>query len=341
MVAFPLPKTSYDYDLQEELKVLRHYERTEPGRSIPHKSNDHLLIATWNIANLGVQKRREKDYRLIAEIIGWFDLIAVQEVNDRLIGLRAVQDCLPGYYRLLFTDASGNGERFAFIYDSRKLTIKEEIGEIAIAVAETGKIKLPGIKAKFPGFDRSPFFATFRAEHDQKVFEFVLATVHLFFGDGKKPRDTTSASDMERRILETFAVGRWCDLRRKSANAYVNNVIALGDFNLPQQVPGDPVYDALIARGLELPAHSDLIGGSNLNGDMFYDQIAFVPGLKRDRLVTTGTFDFDGALFSGLWKVSPAGPELMDVAVKKNPIFFDYVKYYLSDHRPLWAQLKI
>jgi hypothetical protein len=66
MVAFPLPTTNYDYDLDTELDALRRYERTEPGRDIPDKSENHVLVATWNIANLGVQKRRTKDYRLIA-----------------------------------------------------------------------------------------------------------------------------------------------------------------------------------------------------------------------------------------------------------------------------------
>jgi hypothetical protein len=146
---------------------------------------------------------------------------------------------------------------------------------------------------------------------------------------------------MERRILETFAVARWCDLRRKSTHAYVKNVIALGDFNLPRREPGDPVYDALVRLGIELPEHSDLVGGSNLNGDKFYDQIAFVPGLKKSRLVKSGTFDFDGAIFSGLWKENPAGPLPIDEMIEKNPQFFAYVRYYLSDHRPLWAQLKI
>jgi len=33
----------------------------DPGR---------LLVATWNIANLGLQERRDKDYRLIAGLAG-------------------------------------------------------------------------------------------------------------------------------------------------------------------------------------------------------------------------------------------------------------------------------
>ena len=85
MPPFPRPTFAYDYAVATELRALRRYQLTAPDRAIPPKQNDRLLLATWNIANLGVQARRDKDYRLIAEIIGWFDLIAVQEVADGII----------------------------------------------------------------------------------------------------------------------------------------------------------------------------------------------------------------------------------------------------------------
>ena len=248
--------------ISTELDALRRYERTEPGRDIPDKSENHVMVATWNIANLGVQKRRTKDYRLIAEIVGWFDLIALQEVNDKLEGLRKIQEQLPGYYRVLFTDASGNSERFAFLYDSRKVRILEEVGEISIPVADEKKIALPTINAKFPGFDRTPFFATFRVEDGARAFEFLLATVHLYSGTRPSqektipPRRSNGASSKRTRSR----VG--AIFRRKSKHAYTKHVMALGDFNLPRREAGDPVYDALVAKGIELPEHSDLVGGS-------------------------------------------------------------------------------
>jgi hypothetical protein len=52
-----------------------------------------LLVATWNVANLGLQKRTDADHALIAEILRWFDLVAVQD--DDLTGLRAVLSKLP------------------------------------------------------------------------------------------------------------------------------------------------------------------------------------------------------------------------------------------------------
>jgi len=45
------------------------------------KAPDRLLIATWNVANFGVQERTGDDRQLIAEVIGWFDAFAVQETH--------------------------------------------------------------------------------------------------------------------------------------------------------------------------------------------------------------------------------------------------------------------
>src|SRR4051794_11350808 len=114
MPPFPAPKFKYSYSAAAEIKALRTYRDTAEGQAIPAKAAGRLLVATWNIANLGVQDRLESDYRLLAEMISWFDLIAVQEVNDDLRGIFAIRDRLPANYELLFSDASGNQERQAF-----------------------------------------------------------------------------------------------------------------------------------------------------------------------------------------------------------------------------------
>ena len=111
---------------------MRAYRRDKPGRQIPAKGRDRLLLATWNIANLGVQDRLDSDYALIAEVMTWFDLVAVQEVNDDLRGIEAIHSKLPARYDLLFSDASGNQERQAFLYDTRKVKRLREVGRLSI-----------------------------------------------------------------------------------------------------------------------------------------------------------------------------------------------------------------
>jgi len=130
MPPFPKPRFAYDYGARREIVALRRYRDTEPGRQIPPRTDGRLLLATWNIANLGVQHREDRDYQLIAELVSWFDLIAIQEVNDNLAGLLAIREHLPAHYRLLFSGAGGNDERQAFFYDERRVAQLEEVGQL-------------------------------------------------------------------------------------------------------------------------------------------------------------------------------------------------------------------
>jgi len=314
---FPRPKFAYDYDVGRELTALRTYRDQKPGRRIPSKSNDALLLATWNVANLGVQDRLDSDYALIAEMIGWFDLVAVQEVNDDLRGIDAIHARLPRRYELFFSDASGNRERQAFLYDKRKVSRLKEVGRLSIPPSQLTRIKAPGTGTPFLGFDRGPYLASFAAGD----FEFMLLNVHLFYG-------SDDPADLDRRTLETFAVAWWADSRHRDSNSYVTDIVPLGDFNLPKAAPGDRIYDALVSFGLVVPPHSSQIA-SAIASDSQYDQIAFFPGATHARFTgESNVFDFDGALFRVLWQT------------RTPKQFLSYVRYHISDHRPLWAQFR-
>lgn len=70
--------------------------------------------------------------------------------------------------------------------------------------------------------------------------------------------------------------------------------------------------------------------GSNLASDKHYDQIAYFPGESKNLLNgPTGIFEFDGAIFPALWRSG---------SNKGN--FNKYLRYYISDHRPMWIALK-
>jgi endonuclease/exonuclease/phosphatase family metal-dependent hydrolase len=286
-VGFPKPRTHWDCDPATELRVLRDWAK-EPDRKIPAKDASHLLLATWNIANLRVQDRRQKDYRLISEVLHWFDLVAIQETNDDLSGLRAIEEELPNYYRVLFSDPGGNDERYTFLYDSRFIAPLEEVGEVTIPPSDLGKIKLPAVTTGFAGFDRNPYLVSFQA----RKFQLTLANCHFF---GKR------SIGFDRRCLEAYAVAWWADGRRRDRNAYVTNVLALGDFNLPKDEPSDRIYAALTAKGLELPKHQTRVPGTNLGGTAQYDQMAVFPGPISNAVTKMGVFDFDTAVFRELW----------------------------------------
>jgi hypothetical protein len=215
------------------------------------------------------------------------------------------------------SDAAGNNERMAFLYDSDRLTMLEEIGEVAFPPSSYDSIKLPSIKQKFQGFDRSPYLVSFKVDGTSIIF----VNVHLFYGDDK-------AASIGRRSLETFAVAKWANLRQKSRFSFTRELIALGDFNMPKREKGDPIFTALTKLGLDIPEHSTLIA-SSISSDANYDQIAFLPETtKRCFTGLKGVFDYDKVLFPDLWQ---------DGVNEKN--FRTYLRYYISDHRPMWVQL--
>ncbi|HSS81766.1 MAG TPA: endonuclease/exonuclease/phosphatase family protein [Gaiellaceae bacterium] len=315
MPPFPKPRFDYSYDLAREVAALRDYRKHKPGRQIPAKATGRLLVATWNVANLGVQDRLDSDYALIAEMASWFDLVAVQEVNDDLRGIEAIHSHLPPRYELLFSDASGNRERQAFLYDSRKVSRLREVGRVAIPPSQLPKIAVAGATIAFAGFDRGPYLASF----ESGAFRFALLNVHLFYG-------SEATADLDRRTLETFAVAWWADKTHRDKKSYVGDVVPLGDFNLPKAARGDRIFDALVALGLTTPSHSSQIG-SAIASDNQYDQIAFFPGSTMDRFSgACNVFDFDGALFQDLW------------THRTLEQYRAYARFHISDHRPLWAE---
>lgn len=322
MPSFRKPTFDYTFDVDDERRALRRYRDNEDGRSIPRRSNQTLMLASWNIANLGDQDREPEHDQLLAEVINWFDLVAIQEVKDDLSGLRGVMDALPGSWRTVFTDKAGNDERMAFLYRHPKVKLMEMCGELAIPVADHGHISLPGVDQAFTGFDRNPMITAF----DVRGFKVGLVNVHLYFGS----QDTAAQRrrSMNRRRLEAYAVSRWCDLRRRDLDRYVDHFIALGDFNLPKWGDtNDPIRRALTRRGLRRPEHGTRIA-SAIASDSDYDQILVVPGLAG-RVRSAGVFDYDGGVFKSLWD---------DHGETR---FKAYLRYYLSDHRPVWSQIDI
>jgi hypothetical protein len=99
---------------------------------------------------------------------------------------------------------------------------------------------------------------------------------------------------------------------------------------MPKSEPGDPIFNALTKLGLELPEHSTQIA-SSISNDSNYDQVAFLPGTTQ-RCFTglKGVFDYDTALFPALWQNG-----------QNMARFQSYLRYYISDHRPMWVQLSV
>ena len=302
---------SFAPNLEPELEALRRHGET---RGVPTAHQDRLLLATWNLANFEVQDREPVHLDLIAEIIGWFDLVALQEIRDDLSGSRALRERLRGNWAMLFSEASGNDERQAFVFDAQKARLGEKVGKLTVPPA---RLEDAGGEV-FKGFDRTPYLASFQAGR----LTLLLANVHSFFGGSDK-------ENIQRRAAETRAIAWWCDKRSEDPHAYTRDILALGDFNLPRAEAGDPIYDELTRRGLRLPDYETKIG-TTIASDSVYDQVAYVPEHTGSDLTGRGgVFDFDAVAFRHLWET------------RGERDFDAYTRWAISDHRPLWIELAV
>ena len=341
MPSFPRPYPDLNYDLATEKAALNSWFSK---RKVPRSRRGRLLLASWNIANLGEQKRDSKDLELIAHMMSRFDLIAVQEVKSRLGHLGKIVDHMGQGYDWIVNDVAGNNERLAFVFKKRKVKPGKLFAEIAIpekdfpscTVVVPYKVKKQQrvdvfYNLRFTPFDRNPYIGTFVSG----ALSFTLVNVHLYYGSFKEAKRVADRAKYARRVLEIYMLGKWAGSRVSNATTYDRDIILLGDMNVPEMSNDDAAYQALLRSGLNpLDAHSKA-GGSNLDGSKTYDQLAITPGVVKARTLGYDVFDFDNAVFKDKWD------ELEQEHGTKgaNPKFNKYVKFHVSDHRPLWKEL--
>lgn len=321
------------------LQALR---REALAQGIPKRTlKDTLLLATWNIRDLGNEDKRARDgldqpgprleesYYYIAEIISNFDLVAVQEVNS-LEALQRIIRILGPSWDYMTTDISpgkaGNEERMTFVFDKRKVRFQNIAGQIV--TEETRQ------------FVRPPYYAAFQSGW----FKFSLCTVHILYGDYK---DTTS------RIVEIDKIASFLAERARRTG---ENIILLGDFNILSR--DDPTFQPLDSHGWTVPL--DL--RTNMEGTMAYDQIAFKMKEGEVRLgpsaPNSGAFDPYKAVFAEdswetyhaiaaatgrpmtSWDGTRRWPQ-NDRVLTHEEYFRQWRTWQISDHMPLWLELEI
>jgi len=318
MRAHEKPDFDIDFVVAEEMQCL-HEHRQLDDRRIPAATDENVIIATWNLTNFGLQEREERHLRLMADIISPFDVVAIQEVADDVGQLHQLLDFLPSGWRVVFSDVAGNRERLGYLYQRDRVEQTSLAAELAMRGYQRARIVIEGIdpvEEPFSGFNRNPYMVGFRAVD----FDFTLVNVHLYW------------SNLAWRRLETKALGKWSKSRLDKAGPPNDDIILIGDFNMPQARPGDPIFDELANYGLSLPKHTTDLVGTNLAGDHDYDEVAFFPSrTAEDFSNLIGVFDFDNAIFSDFWD---------SLGENEKERFFKYVRYYLADHRPLWVEFK-
>ena len=307
--------------------------RQKLQEQIPDKTvSETLLLATWNIREFGLGKRLEESFYYIAEIISRFDLVAIQEVSNNMGGLEKVMKILGRKWDFIVTDSTegpaGGTERMAFLFDKSKISFKNLAGEIVLPDKSLIHGKLQ--------YARTPFCVAFQAGW----FMFNLTTVHIYYGKEK-------GEEYLRRVAEIDSIAAFLTKRAKLENV---NYILLGDFNIVDTT--DQTMNALENNKFFIP---DAIKKkpSDLGGTKHYDQIAFKLKEDVDMYVFSkenqkaGTFNFFEFLYTP--EELPVYLPLFDPKNTKGKTPRQLETYYLSkwrtfqlsDHLPLWVELKI
>ncbi|MBT3305729.1 MAG: hypothetical protein HN377_04530, partial [Alphaproteobacteria bacterium] len=181
MPAIGHPGFEHDYVIDSELRHIRDHHLE---RGVPSRTPENLLIASWNLCNLGdtAQQRSAADLMLMAEVLKPFDLIAVQEIKDDFRQFREMVHLMGPDFDYLITDRAGNDERLGFVYNIRRVTRLQLAGELVILKHERKPVEMTvngtTKKVAFPGFNRNPYMCAFKA----RQFTFTLVNVHIYYG---------------------------------------------------------------------------------------------------------------------------------------------------------------
>jgi endonuclease/exonuclease/phosphatase family metal-dependent hydrolase len=306
---------------------------------IPAKTLDStLLLATWNIRELDSPKyglRDDEAYLYLAEVISRFDVVAVQEVRDDLQGLNRLNAALGRRWRRIMTDVTegtaGNGERMAFLYDSRTTEFTGLASELVLPPLPSGK---PADQVA-----RTPFAVGFRSGWST----FQLATVHIIYGSDK--------AEDPRRVEEIGRVAQALSDRAQDPKSWPRTLVILGDFNIYART--DKTMLALTEHGWVVPDELQSIPGSNVPKDKHYDQIAVQAKAElRQRFTTTGKAgvfdafehvyrDEDEATFvdtlGPAYATANNGKKRTDAG--RHNYYRDWRTHQLSDHLPMWLEV--
>lgn len=297
--------------------------------AIPPKVLDrNLMLATWNIRALGgytprwtagprdSPRRDLQAVHAIAEIVSRFDVVALQEVKADTRALRAVYALLGPHWSLILSDTTegrlGNGERMAFLFDTRRVQLSGLACEIVIPPEHLARTEADALQRQFA---RTPYAVGFRSGRHTVT----LVALHVIWGD-----------DPTERVRELRAIARWLAAWSRDRHAWDHNLVTLGDFNIDHE--GSVFHQAFCSTGLVVPP--DLrqarrsIFGPDSRPQVLYDQIAWFEGVHGARplsldFVRGGSFDFRAC------------------ALASRKLSTTQLSWALSDHLPLWVEFAL
>jgi len=299
-------------------------------------SSDSFLFATWNLRNISLDstqrggKRLEEAYIFIAEILSYFDIIAIQEVHD----LEAINKVLSymnenysSEFSLVAPGRYGNNERQGFIYDNRKI----KPGSVSTTLVIENEL-LTKTGSGQPA--RPPFLMEF-VINNRKI---VVVNSHIYFG-------STGGIKYDYRQKELEAVSHGI-LKTKKSDFKEIPVIWAGDLNFTQA--NGKEHDIVKLAGFIAPATLVSLDTSVGKLSRPYDQI-LTPLMDSNKLKFGAYGVFDP--FEYVFRLQDYLHYKIDLArlydlneTSDNDLKKSYERlrtYQLSDHKIKWAEFRV
>lgn len=327
---------------QRTITKLLELKRSLDKAIAPRRTDENLIIASWNIKEFGhTVQRIPESYFYIAEILSYFDLIAVQEIKTSLDDLRIVMRLLGDDWRYLVNDItegdSGNSERSCYIFNKKRVQLAGLAGEIVLWDDLTQISSIKQLK-------RTPYITGFTA--GWKTF----AMINLHLHPGKDNDDIALRQEEVSLLLKVL------DEKKRKERLWSDNLVCVGDFNFyGGATKDDPTIQMIADAGFK--EVSGLVGkDTNASQTDAYDRFFlskneyFTLGQNSAGLENGDVFDpFDSVFKTGEESIYAdymiddytGSKDMTDPANQIKYFNHPWRKNQISDHFPIWFELII
>ena len=326
----------------------------------PRKTENNLLVASWNIANLGHRGRHGEALYYIAETLAAFDLIAVQEVTANRSDLDRIMRILGPNWGYIYSDPArgpgSNDESSAYVYNTDRVQPSGLSGELTVWTEEMEGALDGGLDAETRSLtrfaaQRPPYITGFTTRWKS----FSLINLHLQPG--------RSQADAELRGKELALVV--AALKANEDQRWAENTVLLGDMNFYVTVD-DANIAALHADGFW---ESEGLVGKTTNvpapgkAGHVYDRMFFSVGdyfrIARETLADGTTRErggvvplYDAVMTLDGWQayhqevIDKRGTEAQREEMRTDLVAAqEYFRAHwrwrqISDHMPIWVELE-
>lgn len=241
-------------------------EKEREPFGLPQERKKSVLLGTFNIRELGkVSNRTPQSWQFLKLICSRFDLVAIQEVQDNLEGIRNLRKLLGDKYGLVVSDTTGktpgsptgSAERLAFLFRWKRIRRTELASDISYdrssventllenrlafnkalrdqqkALEEWETLKTQGVKKDKPKL-ALPRFLTFIRQPHCASFEVVPKGTAKPYEFLLVNAHLLFGTNPNERRWEFDALIAWLSLRAKMRDdASYENIIMMGDCNL-------------------------------------------------------------------------------------------------------------